>query len=301
MLLDIIIVNWNSGKLLSECVESVIHSRPADLGYRILVLDNASADNSLEMLPESEKIGVIRINENLGFGAACNIGFKNSDSEYILLLNPDTLVEPDVLSDSLTFMQNQPDISVMGIQLHDRNDKVAHSCSRLPVARRYLWEILGLSKFFPRVFIPPTIMRDWNHLTSRYVDHVIGAYMLIRRSMLEEIDYFDERFFMYLEDLDLSNRAQQHGFKIFYNAEINALHEGGGISGQVKSKRLFYSLQSRLKYCSKYFSRTDFIFVLFLTLFIEPFTRIIPLLCTLRFKDAGNTFRAYSYLYRNYF
>jgi len=116
-------------------------------------------------------------------------------------------------------------------------------------------------------------MTDWDHVETRQVDQVIGAFFLVRRSVFEELQGFDERFFVYFEEVDFSRRAQQKGWQSFYLADTQAFHAGGGTSGQVKAKRLFYSLRSRTLYSFKHFSLVNAVTVLLATLCAELFSR----------------------------
>ena len=118
-------------------------------------------------------------------------------------------------------------------------------------------------------------MEDWSHLESKEVDHVIGAYYFVRRELFEKLGGLDERFFVYLEDLDFSIRAKKAGFASYYLASTTAFHKGGGSSEQVKSARLFYSLRSRLLYAFKHFGFFSASLVLFATLLVEPITRVV--------------------------
>ena len=117
-------------------------------------------------------------------------------------------------------------------------------------------------------------MNEWHHRESRVVDHVIGAFYLVRRSLFEKLSGFDEQFFVYLEDLDFSFRLHQSGYFSRYLVETQAFHQGGGTSDQIRPERLFYSLRSHILYAYKHFRWTTATFLLFMRLFVEPFTRI---------------------------
>jgi GT2 family glycosyltransferase len=158
-------------------------------------------------------------------------------------------------------------------------------------------QALGLNKL-------PTLrpwghrMEDWDHLSTRQVDHVIGAFYLIRRSAFELLKGFDERFFVYFEDLDLSLRAHLAGLQSIYLASAQAFHAGGGTSRQIKALRLFYSLRSRLQYAFKHFSPLQCWLLVGLTLFPEPVSRSFFFLLRGGFAEVGNTLRGYVMLYR---
>jgi hypothetical protein len=141
-------------------------------------------------------------------------------------------------------------------------------------------------------------MTTWDHRESRAVDHVMGAFYLIRRRLFESLKGFDERFFVYLEDLDLSYRAYQAGWHSFYLAEIKAYHKGGGTSEQIKSVRLFYSLRSRILYGFKHFRRWTASGLMLGTLFLEPLIRSSWSLARFTLRELSETMQAYWMLWR---
>lgn len=161
-------------------------------------------------------------------------------------------------------------VGICGAQLIDESGKVSRSCARFPSVTGFLAHAVGLDRVFPRV---GHFMAEWDHLTNRQVDHVIGAFFCVRRELFEGVQGFDERFFVYLEDLDFSCRAHKAGWQSFYLADAQAFHAGGGTSNQVKAKRLFYSLRSRLLYAFKHFSFPAALMVLATTLLLEPLAR----------------------------
>ncbi|MGL5093097.1 MAG: glycosyltransferase family 2 protein [Aeromonas sobria] len=295
--ISVVIVNWNAGQLLAECVDSVLVYGSGLIG-KIIIVDNGSIDGSLELLPPVPNLLIIRTGKNLGFGKACNLGSKLSDSEYILFLNPDCRLFNNTLTQIEELINNKPEIGVYGVQLIDEQNKVAKSCARFPDLKCYIYQSLGLSRlaFFKKYDMH---MSDWAHDQDCIVDHVIGAFYLIRASLYESVNGFDERFFVYLEDLDLSRRVVQAGYSIYYAASIQAFHAGGGTSRQVKAYRLFYSLRSRIQYAFKHFTTFSAICVLTVTILIEPISRIV--LCAVRRDVQGisNTIKAYLLLLRD--
>ena len=300
-MLDIIIVNWNSGVLLREAVASIAEFG-ANVVNKVIVVDNHSSDDSLSAveahaadLPFS--LRVIRNPTNMGFGAACNQGAKHAQSEYLLFLNPDTALFADTLSDSLAYMQDpaHAGVGICGVQLLDEQGRISRSCARLPSARRFLVHALGLDRLAPRL---GHFMADWDHGQTLVVDHVIGAFFLVRREMFEALCGFDENFFVYLEDLDFSCRARNAGWRSVYLAGTQAFHVGGGTSRQVKARRLFYSLRSRLLYSFKHFSWTGAMLVMFATLLVEPLSRTMLALLRGSWSGVKETWSAYGMLLR---
>ena len=302
-MIDLILISWNAGQQLADVISSIkrYHS---GLVASVVVVDNASTDNSLEMLDEHAghlpfSLHVIRNKENRGFGAACNQGAALAKGEYLLFLNPDTRLFENSLPVSLAFMQ-QPEnveVGICGIQLIDENGQVSHTCARFPSVSKYAAQALGLSKL-PWLQSWSHHMVEWDHATMREVDHVIGAFFFVRTNLFHLLNGFDERFFVYLEDLDFSSRARQAGYRSVFLAGAQAFHLGGGTSQHVKASRLFYSLRSRLVYGFKHFSRSRALLLLAITMLIEPVSRIMFSLLRGGIGDACNTLTAYAMLWR---
>ena len=296
--IDIVIVNWNTGLQLRECVDSVLRCC-GDLAARLYVVDNGSTDGSLDGIEDLPGVSVIRTGENLGFAAACNIGAAAGDSPYILFLNPDTRLEADSLSVPLAFMERPENarVGICGIQLVDEQGEVSRTCARFPTLGRLTISALGLDKL-PGLRSAGMRMDDWDHESSRRVDQVMGAFFLIRRSLFSLCEGFDQRFFVYFEEVDLSLRAKLAGYDSWYLTGAQAFHAGGGTSRQVKDYRLFYSLRSRLLYGFKHFPRWQAWCLVCVTGLVEPFTRTAW--CLLRGDMAGvrHTWSAYRMLWR---
>lgn len=142
-------------------------------------------------------------------------------------------------------------------------------------------------------------MTEWEHTCTRQVDQVMGAFFLIRHSVFVLLDRFDERFFVYFEEVDLSLRAKQQGWRSVYLAEAQAYHKGGGVSEQVKAHRLFYSLRSRILYAFKHFNRIAAWTVSFITLVIEPMTRLIRGLVRRSPGEVSDTARGFAMLWKD--
>lgn len=294
---DIIIINWNSGDFLNNCVSSINRRRSNTLIPEIYIIDNASTDNSLDSIESANNIHIRKNKSNLGFAAACNQGIKESSSKYILFLNPDTELLENTLNDSIAFMENHSDIDVLGIKHVDRHGNTKKNCSRFPKLKNYFYDIVGLSKVCPSIFNPATIMTDWDHETSKFVDQVMGAFMITRRSSIDAFGNFDEHFFVYYEDLDFAHRVVDGGGKTYYLSDLEVYHHGGGTTSSFKDIRLFYSLRSRLLYCSKYFSKRHYASLLFLTVLVEPIARVIFLVIEMKLNEIADVLWGYKMLY----
>lgn len=261
-IVDIVIVNWNSGTQLQACVRSIARWH-AGAVRTVIVVDNASTDRSfVDLDPCGLALVMIDAGGNLGFGRACNLGAGRATAPLLLFLNPDAELRPDALGRAVRFIDGSAAarVGVVGIKLTDDEDRVQHHTTVRPRPTTIFTHEQRASRF--------------DHLDSRPVHHVIGAFYLIRLSLFQELGGFDERFFMYLEDLDLSDRVHAAGWAVYYLAEAEAFHRGGGTSRQVKARRLFYSTRSRLQYSRKHFSTGAFLGILAATLVLEPVLRI---------------------------
>jgi N-acetylglucosaminyl-diphospho-decaprenol L-rhamnosyltransferase len=295
--LDIVIVNWNAGNKLLECLGSVQHAH-TDPSFRLakcIVVDNASTDGSVELIKGTDlPLELILNAENKGFGFASNQGAKCGNSKYILFLNPDVRLFPDSLSKSISFMEshNEIQIGVLGIQMIDQKGTIHRNVARFPSPTSLFYQMLGLDRLWPRQF-PSHFMTDWTHLDSRVVDQVPGSFFLVRRSLFNDLDGFDERFFMYFEDLDFAYRARRVGWINYYLSSVQAFHHGGGTTNQVKALRLFYVLRSRLYYTAKHFGYYHALWIMIASLTIEVWVRLGWSIVRLSGGNLLETVRAY--------
>ncbi|HMT02955.1 MAG TPA: glycosyltransferase family 2 protein [Burkholderiales bacterium] len=298
--LSIIIVNWNSGTHLLNCINSILKCNKNEFKLdKIIIVDNASTDNSIELIVENSLINIIKNNTNLGFAKACCIGAEICNSDIFLFLNPDTIILDETLDKSVSFYREKSallNFGILGIQLKDENKVIQKSCSRFPNIITYLSDSSGISKF---ISFSSTHMRDFNHQESRFVDHVIGAYYMLSKDIYKRLNGFDNSFFVYFEDLDLSLRARKLGINSYYWVGAHAIHIGGGCSNSVKAQRLFFSIRSRMIYTKKHFSLISHYITSFLTLCIEPLTRII--FCTIKrdYKGIFETLSGYKMIFLN--
>jgi GT2 family glycosyltransferase len=292
---DIIVVNRNSGPLLKECLESIVSARWDAVDLRsVTVVDDLSRDKSwegIESLPLP--LTLIKNQTYIGYGASCNRGVASSQADYLLFLNADARLFQETVETSVAFMESDTNsrVGICGVQLLDETNAVSRSCARFPRARDFIGKSFGLEKVLHR-YLRGMFMTDWDHGDTREVDHVMGAYALIRRGLFEELGGFDERFFVYLEDLDLSLRAAERDWHTVYLAEAQAYHMGGGTSKQVPATSLFYALRARIQYANKHFGRLSATAVIGSALLIEPLTRIAWAATRGSLSDAVNTVSA---------
>jgi GT2 family glycosyltransferase len=269
--LSVVIVNWNGGALLERCLASLAPRLEAlDGASEVIVVDNGSTDDSLLAAELTPRTVVLRNGCNLGFGRACNLGARAATGRHLLFLNPDCEVRPGSIERCLAELRAE-DVGACGIALADESGRIARSCHRFPRFGHFCLRILGLAFVSSR--LRDSAMNDWDHARDADVDHVIGAFYALRREVFERVGGFDERFFMYLEDLDLSLRIHRHGLRIRFLAAPASFHLGGGVSRQIKARRLFYATRSRILYAFKHFAPWQAWLHLALTLALEPLTR----------------------------
>jgi GT2 family glycosyltransferase len=297
-MIDVIVVNWNAGGQLRDCVESVLKHGEGEVS-KIIVVDNGSTDGSELSIEGLPSVVLVRAGSNLGFGKACNLGFAKSTAPFILLLNPDARLQPSALQAASKALRSDRavDIGIVGLRNVAESGEVQRTCARFPSPWTFFASSLGLSTLFPNRFLD-LFMREWPHDEDREVDHVIGSCALVRRHLWHRLGGMDERFFMYLEDLDFSRRARAAGSRTWFLASAEVYHKGGGTSEQVKATRLFYSLRSRLFYAAKHFRTFGASVVAFGTLVIEPLTRIGGATLARQWRTAAETVRGYAALYR---
>lgn len=294
MAVDIVIVNWNSRELLEKCVESIIKFGGEHLG-KIVVVDNHSSDDSLRFLADYPEVDLQQLTANKGFARACNLGAAQCSAEYLLFLNPDAALYEDTLNGVVEFMQrsSNQNVGICGVKLMDEYNQVARSCSRTASPLGLFFHSLGLDRPWPKL---GQAMREWDHLSNQKVDQVIGAFYFVRAKLFADLSGFDERFFVYYEEVDFAYRALKSGYSSYFLSDVSAYHLGGGTSDQVKASRLFYSLRSRLQYAYKHFGYAQASFVAFTSLAFEPIVRSLKALMRGDIQSIKETFSAYKKL-----
>ncbi|GAB3007885.1 hypothetical protein GCM10027051_05040 [Niabella terrae] len=229
MTVSVIIVNYNVKFLLEACLHS-LNIALEQLEGEVLVIDNHSTDGSLAYLkPRFPQVQFVANTRNTGFAKACNQGLALARGRYILFLNPDTVLQPDSLRHSLQHLQADANIGALGVRMLDGKGRYLKESKRgNPDALTAAYKLCGLTALFPR---SPVWARYYlGHLPEAGVHEVevlCGAFMLMPRDLLLELQGFDESFFMYGEDIDLCYRVKQAGYKILYCGDTTILHYKG--------------------------------------------------------------------------
>jgi N-acetylglucosaminyl-diphospho-decaprenol L-rhamnosyltransferase len=265
--LAIVIVNYKARDLLRDCLRSIEASQGAVPS--VYVVDNASADGSVEMTREEfPGVHVLSLPDNIGYGAANNVGLRSALNEvgcpprYLLLLNPDTVLPPAALAQSIAFLDEHPKAGAVGPKLVRQDGSLDKACRRgFPTPAVALYHFLFLDRLFPHS--PRFARYNATYLDAdkqAEVDSLVGAFMLLRREALDQAGLFDESFFMYGEDLDLCFRIRQHGWQIWYDPDIAVLHYKGASSKQNSAKANYEFYRAMLLFHRKHFaSRTFFL------------------------------------------
>jgi N-acetylglucosaminyl-diphospho-decaprenol L-rhamnosyltransferase len=207
----------------------------------IHVVDNASSDGTVEMIrTEFPDVRLTASQRNLGFGAASNIAIRQGRGRYVLVLNPDTRVTAGALDELLRLMDEQPEVGICGCRLVREDGSFDHASRRaFPTVTGALGHFLLVGRH-PRA---PKTLAQYRapDVAGGPVDAVNGAFMLMRRTALDEVGLFDEGFWMYMEDLDLCYRFREAGWLTWYEPSVTVWHVKGGTSGPVRSARLNYA------------------------------------------------------------
>jgi GT2 family glycosyltransferase len=299
---QIVIVNWNAGQLLHRCLASFAAvTDDAVKIENVVVVDNASEDDSVDRLDcfsNTLPLKIIRNKENRGFAAACNQGAEGSSAEFLLFLNPDAELRTGCLERPALFLADSANqsVGIVGVQLLDGEGRVLRSCARQPKAWSLLGQSLGLDRLMPSIF-PPHFLLEWDHRQTRPVDQVMGAFYFVRRSLFDALGGFDERFFVYFEDLDFAIRSQKRGWVSVYLATAQVFHLGCGTTRNIKDRRLFYSARSRILYSLKHFRTGGAAAIIMTTLLLEPIIRFAAASASLRFAGLKDIARGFAMLW----
>ena len=261
ILLSIVIVNYNGERLLSNCISSIL--KYADCKHEIIVVDNASIDNSLGLLKKQfPSVIIIENKKNVGFASGNNIGVSKSKGKYALLLNNDTILFSP-LTQIINKFKINPKIGVIGCTLKFENRAIQPSFGYEHTPVRIILSWLMSSKFtwIPKIFKRSETNTKRYYKKEKKVNWVSGAALFTKTDLWKRLNGMDEKYFMYIEDVDYCRRVGDLGFEIIYSPEVEIIHlERGGIK-QMNNNSFLYTVNSYLIYTKKYFSKTSIIFV----------------------------------------
>jgi GT2 family glycosyltransferase len=253
MRLSIIIVNTSEWHVLQPCLASV-YRETGGMDFEVIAVDNASRDGSPENIArEFPAVRVVRNPTNMGFAASNNRGIREAKGDFVLLLNPDTVVLDGAINKTLAFMESHPAAGISGCILELKDGSIQESLRSFPT----LWNVFCESTFLYRLF-PKTktfgqyYMTNFHYDTVRKVDWLCGAYFMIRREVLDKIGMLDEQFYMYTEEVDYCYRASQAGYETWFIPGAKIIHYWGGVSAAGK-RVIAWSNGSQMLFFQKHF------------------------------------------------
>jgi GT2 family glycosyltransferase len=262
--LSIIIVSYNVRQLLLGCIQSVIDTTTG-LNYEIIVVDNASADKSADAVKKIyPQVKVITNNENVGFARANNQGLEVSIGDFLLLLNPDTVVKSGAIRTVLEFMKNTPDAGLATCRLLNPNGSLQKSIRPFPTVKENLLKALFIGKLL-----------YWQYWKKTYykpepveIDYCTGAFMMVRRQALGDMPLLNPEFFMYAEEKDLAFRLKKLGWNSYFVPFGEVIHYGGASTNQMPEDMYLELYRSNLEYFAMNYGRLQG-FILSLGLGVE--------------------------------
>lgn len=276
--LSIIIVNYRSWSRLDACLQS-IDSQDLD-GVEIIVVDNHSNDEKAKDFPIAHpKVKFILQDSNGGFAQACNLGARQSQNDWLLFLNPDSFLPNDVLQKLMNRVVNEPTWKLIGIRQLNDQERNTHPYGLF----LKWWNVLPSIRIFQQLFNPSKSKQRWGRDSISYPDWISGSFVLIRKIDFEELGGWDERFWMYYEDMDLSKRAADKGWLRVMNNELVCTHSHGGssrINPETKAISKTAVIISAIKYLKKY--NSPFYFGLAMDMFI--LSKIIDIMISYPFS-----------------
>lgn len=254
--LSIIILNYKSSGLVRQCIKTIRLFAP-HIPYEIIVVDNDSGDGVAEMMrTHYPEIRLIGSPANIGYAAGNNLGIRAARGRHVMIMNPDITVRPGSIDAAVRYMDAHADIGVLGPKLVHPDGSLDASCYRFPSYGIPLYRRTPFGRI-PRAknALGRYLMTDYDHQTTRDVDWLLGAVLLVRRSALEKVGSLDERYFLYFEDTDWCRRFRQAGYRVVYftGAEMVHYHERLSAQGSWFTSPLRKSTRVHIASCVKYF------------------------------------------------
>lgn len=256
---SIIIVNFNGGTLLRDAVAAALSS---SISVELLISDNGSTDGSLNAIYQDfgkdPRVQIISNGSNLGFSRANNIALKQAKGSYLLLLNPDCIIQPDTLSELLDVMDTNPDVGMAGCLIHNPDGSEQAGCRRaVPTPWRSVVRVLHLNKIFPhhprfRTFL---LHQEPLPTTPQPVEAISGAFMMVRRRAMDQVGPLDENYFMHCEDIDWCLRFREAGWKIYFVPNVDVLHYKGACSKDRPIRVYYHMHRSMIYFYRKFFGK----------------------------------------------
>lgn len=226
--LSIIIVCFNSREVLLPCLESIWKALPS-FPFEVILVDNGSKDNSVqEVHRRFPEVIIIQSGSNEGYAGGNNIGFAKARGQYVLFLNPDTIIHQGAFDKLVGRADSDPNIGIVGPAIQHADGARHRSCFRAPRIREALAKAIWLYRIpgYTKAYGYPGEYREDQYKDEMEVDDVTGCCLLARKAILDEVGVFDEEYFVYFEDTDLCERVRKHGYRIFYDPSASIVHLG---------------------------------------------------------------------------
>ena len=244
-----VLVSFNTWELTRAALASL--AQDLEDGDRIVVVDNASRDGSADRIEaEFPRVELVRAGRNLGFGAANNLAFGRCRGEFVLLLNTDTLVRPGAIDAMAGVLRRETGVAAVGCRLENVDGSLQKSCWSFPTPALAWAEAVGLN----RLGLPRDWHR-WDHDEERDVDFVIGAAMMVRREVIEQVGGFDEAFFLYAEETDWQRRMRDAGWRVRFTPAGTVVHVGGASGSAMAGRQLAEFCRGNARYVRKHHGR----------------------------------------------
>ncbi len=252
--LSIITISTNEGAELADCLKS-IQNTAGDLRIEHFVIDNASNDNTAAVVAQYPDVIYIRNTEKKGFATNNNLALRRASGRYMLLLNPDTILEPDTLPTMIDYMDKHSEIGVAACKLVNPDGSIQYAARMFPTPLSVLMRWVGFDRVFPHSkTLTRYLLSDWDHETERDVDWVLGAFLLVRREVIDQVGILDESFDpLYYEDIDWCFRIKQAGWRIRYVPYVRIVHLYDRESAQsLFNKMMFHHLRNIIRFFWKH-------------------------------------------------
>jgi GT2 family glycosyltransferase len=252
MKMSIVIVNWNTGELLRQCLDTIAadaRAWPAGT-LEVFVVDNASHDDSLMLARAAHpEVRFVENAENVGFASGNNQAFPLCSGEYVMLLNPDTQVLPGALATLTTFMDAHPEAGACGPLLLNADGSLQPSCQPMLTPGREFWRLIFLDWLWPRATYPQA---RWNRERAHSVEVIKGACLMLRQAALAQVGGLDGRYFMYTEEIDLCYRLLQAGWTLHWVPSAQVIHYGAVSTRQIAETMYLQLYLSKIQFCRKF-------------------------------------------------
>lgn len=225
---SVVVVTYNSEKTISDCLNS-FKSSLSD-GTEIIDVDNSSTDTTVEEVKKFKNVKLIQNKDNLGFGKANNLAAKDSKGKYLFLLNPDCVIVENVIEELSDYLERHIEVGVVGPKLVNQQGKVQREMSPFP---DFWSQVLILLKLHRFSFFQNLVYPNYNYEQEQEAQHLMGAALMVRKDVFDEVGGFDEQFFLWFEETDLLKRISERGRKIVYLPGVSVTHIGGQSIGKL--------------------------------------------------------------------